>query len=218
MAEDPNKPTEETPMEDGPADEAAPQTPDTTPDPAEVDVSDSPAAAEIEALASDVGDATGQEAPTAAHNDESELESLADQIAQANETASAASDASEPPAGGSPHVLNTGSISVSPDAAQGFEPPAFNAPETPGATADIRLLDDVHLDVKIELGRTNMYIEDVLQLGVGSVVELNKLAGDPVDIFVNDRLIARGEVLVLNDNFCVRINDIDAPIPELESE
>jgi flagellar motor switch protein FliN/FliY len=62
-----------------------------------------------------------------------------------------------------------------------------------------------------------MYIEDVLRLGVGSVVELDKLAGDPVDIFVNDRLVARGEVLVLNENFCVRINDILSPAPGVES-
>ena len=74
------------------------------------------------------------------------------------------------------------------------------------------------LDVKIELGRTEMYIEDVLGLAPGSVVELDKAAGDPVDIFVNERLVARGEVLVLNDSFCVRINDILSPIPELERE
>jgi flagellar motor switch protein FliN/FliY len=54
-------------------------------------------------------------------------------------------------------------------------------------------------------------------LGVGAVVELDKLAGDPVDIYVNERLVARGEVLVLNDNFCVRINQIHSPIPELEN-
>ena len=53
-----------------------------------------------------------------------------------------------------------------------------------------------------------MLIEDVLKLAEGSVVELDKLAGDPVDVFVNDQLVARGEVLVLNDNFCVRINEI----------
>jgi len=82
--------------------------------------------------------------------------------------------------------------------------------------ANIDLLDDVELDVKIELGRTQMYIEDVLRLGEGSVVELDKLAGDPVDVYVNDRLVARGEVLVLNDNFCVRINDIISVNPELE--
>ena len=84
--------------------------------------------------------------------------------------------------------------------------------------ANIDLLDDVELEVKIELGRTEMYIEDVLGLGPGSVVELDRAAGDPVDIFVNERLVARGEVLVLNDSFCVRINDILSPIPELEQE
>ena len=70
---------------------------------------------------------------------------------------------------------------------------------------DIDLLHDVSLRVKIELGRTRMLVEDVLRLGEGSVVELEKLAGDPVDVFANGRLIAHGEVLVLNDNFCVRI-------------
>jgi len=72
----------------------------------------------------------------------------------------------------------------------------------------IEMLKDVDLSVKIELGRTKMLIEDVLRLTEGSVVELDKLAGDPVDVFVNDQLVARGEVLVLNDNFCVRINEI----------
>lgn len=78
---------------------------------------------------------------------------------------------------------------------------------------DIAMLNDVKLDVKIELGRTNMLIEDVLKLGEGSVVELEKLAGDPVDVLVNDRLVARGEVLVLNDTFCVRISEILAGSP-----
>jgi len=72
----------------------------------------------------------------------------------------------------------------------------------------LNLLHDVELNVKIELGRTNMYVEDVLRLAEGSVVELDKLAGDPVDIYVNERLVARGEVLVLNDNFCVRVSEI----------
>ncbi|NIA20602.1 MAG: flagellar motor switch protein FliN [Anaerolineaceae bacterium] len=77
-----------------------------------------------------------------------------------------------------------------------------------GAATSIDLLRDVTLNVKIELGRSRMYIEDILKLGEGSIVELEKLAGDPVDVFVNDRLVARGEVLVLNDNFCVRIGEI----------
>ncbi len=80
------------------------------------------------------------------------------------------------------------------------------APSTEAATLD--LIRDVELDLKIELGRTHMYLEDVLKLRKGSVVPLDKLAGDPVDIYVNGRLIARGEVLVLNDNFCVRVAEL----------
>jgi flagellar motor switch protein FliN/FliY len=79
-------------------------------------------------------------------------------------------------------------------------------PSTEAATLD--LIRDVELDLRIELGRTHMYLEDVLRLRRGSVVPLDKLAGDPVDIYVNDRLIARGEVLVLNDNFCVRVAEL----------
>jgi flagellar motor switch protein FliN/FliY len=97
-----------------------------------------------------------------------------------------------------------------------FQPPAFGTGGEASRTAQLDLLDDVELDVKIELGRTEMYIEDVLGLGTGSVVALDKAAGDPVDVFVNERLVARGEVVVLNDNFCVRINDILSPVPELE--
>ena len=72
-------------------------------------------------------------------------------------------------------------------------------------------LDDVELDLRIELGRTEMSLEEVVALRDGSVVTLDKLAGDPVDILVNGRLVARGEVLVLNDNFCVRVAEILAP-------
>lgn len=77
-----------------------------------------------------------------------------------------------------------------------------------GKESPIDILKDVDVNVKIELGRAKMYVEDVLKIREGSVIELDKLAGDPVDIYVNDRLVARGEVLVLNDNFCVRINQI----------
>jgi flagellar motor switch protein FliN/FliY len=81
-------------------------------------------------------------------------------------------------------------------------------PNTERATLD--LIRDVELDLKIEFGRTHMYLEDILKLRKGSVVPLDKLAGDPVDIFVNGRLIAKGEVLVLNDNFCVRVAELIA--------
>jgi flagellar motor switch protein FliN/FliY len=72
-------------------------------------------------------------------------------------------------------------------------------------------LQDVELDLRIELGRTELLIDEVLRLREGSVVPLDKLAGDPVDILVNGRLVARGEVLVLNDNFCVRVAEILTP-------
>ena len=91
---------------------------------------------------------------------------------------------------------------------ESFALPSFNRAVSKAAGGPIDMLKDVDLNVKIELGRTRMLIEDVLRLAEGSVVELDKLAGDPVDVFVNDQLVARGEVLVLNDNFCVRVNEI----------
>lgn len=96
--------------------------------------------------------------------------------------------------------------------AKPFPLPDFGDGSTGEMPAGILLLADVNLNVKIELGRTRMLVENVLRLVEGSVVELDKLAGDPVDVFVNDRHVARGEVLVLNDNFCVRISEIIAPI------
>jgi flagellar motor switch protein FliN/FliY len=97
-----------------------------------------------------------------------------------------------------------------------FEPQAFDKTTKDEPPRGIDLLSDVNLNVKIELGRTRMLVEDVLKLGEGAVVELDKLAGDPVDVYVNERHIARGEVLVLNDNFCVRINEIVQDGGELE--
>jgi flagellar motor switch protein FliN/FliY len=96
-----------------------------------------------------------------------------------------------------------------PDTAD-FKLPNFQQVMRDAQVSSIDLLRDVELNVKIELGRSRMLVEDVLKLSEGSVVELDKLAGDPVDVFVNDRLVARGEVLVLNDNFCVRVNEIVA--------
>jgi flagellar motor switch protein FliN/FliY len=78
----------------------------------------------------------------------------------------------------------------------------------PPEKVSMDLLRDVTLDLKIELGRTRLNLDEILQLRRGSVVTLDKLAGDPVDIFVNGRLVARGEVLVLNDNFCVRVAEL----------
>ncbi|MGL4942959.1 MAG: flagellar motor switch protein FliN [Thermoguttaceae bacterium] len=89
----------------------------------------------------------------------------------------------------------------------------FQFPEFGGSTpssdhATLDQISEVELDVKIELGRSQMYLEDVLSLRRGSVVALDKMAGDAVDIYVNGRLLARGEVLVMNENFCVRVAEL----------
>jgi flagellar motor switch protein FliN/FliY len=107
-----------------------------------------------------------------------------------------------------------GEVAASMPETAGFKLPNFQQVMQDAQVSSIDLLRDVELNVKIELGRSRMLVEDVLKLSEGSVVELDKLAGDPVDVFVNDRLVARGEVLVLNDNFCVRVNEIVAGVKE----
>ena len=77
-----------------------------------------------------------------------------------------------------------------------------------GESRRLDLLLDVPLDLSVELGRSRMTIQDLLGLGPGSVIELDKIAGEPLDILVNDRLVARGEAVVVNDKFGVRITDI----------
>lgn len=80
--------------------------------------------------------------------------------------------------------------------------------------SNIELLMDVTLRVTVELGRTRMKLSQILELQHGSVVELDRLAGDPVDIFVNDRMVAHGEVVVVDDKFGVRITSMVAPNSE----
>jgi flagellar motor switch protein FliN/FliY len=83
-------------------------------------------------------------------------------------------------------------------------------PVPPGGR-NIELLLDVPLQVTVELGRTRMKIRDVLSLGLGAVIELERAAGEPVDLYVNDRLFARGEVVVIEENFGVRVTEILSP-------
>jgi flagellar motor switch protein FliN/FliY len=73
------------------------------------------------------------------------------------------------------------------------------------------LLLDVPLDLSVELGRARMSIQDLLNMSPGSVIELDKIAGEPLDFMVNGRLVARGEAVVVNDKFGVRITDIVSP-------
>ena len=104
--------------------------------------------------------------------------------------------------------VNSGGSAEIPAGVSSYQLQEFAPAEPSMETATLDRVRDVELDLKIELGRTHMYLEDVLKLRKGAVVPLDKLAGDPVDIYVNGRLIARGEVLVLNDNFCVRVAEL----------
>lgn len=136
---------------------------------------------------------------------------LAAASAAAATPADAPSQPDSAPVGQSPESAGAGTQpggAASTPVLKTMEMPDFGGDDGATDMKEIGLLGDVRLDVKIELGRSEMYIDDVLKLGKGSVVELDRLAGDPVDVLVNERLVARGEVIVLNDNFCVRISEI----------
>lgn len=81
---------------------------------------------------------------------------------------------------------------------------------------DLDFILDIPLDVSAELGRTKLLINELLQLGQGSVVELNKLAGEPLEIYVNGKLVARGEAVVINEKFGIRLTDIISPIERVK--
>ncbi len=76
---------------------------------------------------------------------------------------------------------------------------------------------DIPLKVTVELGRSTVIIKDLLKLGQGSVIELDKLAGEPLEILINGKLVARGEVVVVNERFGIRLTDIISPIERIET-
>ena len=108
--------------------------------------------------------------------------------------------------------LNFDSASVSNAEFQQLQQPAGS-----GDDRNIDLLLDVDLPVSIELGHTKMAIADILALGTGSVVELNKLAGEPVDLLINHKVVARGEVVVVDENFGLRITQLMTPEERLKA-
>jgi flagellar motor switch protein FliN/FliY len=96
---------------------------------------------------------------------------------------------------------------------------ASTAATTPAKKPQGRTLEfilDVALQVTVEVGRARMTIHDLLQLGQGSVVELEKLAGEPLDIFINGKAVARGEAVIVNEKFGVRLTDIISPEDRIE--
>jgi len=82
---------------------------------------------------------------------------------------------------------------------------------------NLDLLMDVQVVLTVELGRTKKYVKDILSLGEGSILELDKLAGEPVDLFINGKLIAKGEVVVIDENFGVRVTEIVSPAERIAS-
>lgn len=104
--------------------------------------------------------------------------------------------------------------------AQAQEPEAKKAPAaTPGAAeapSNLRLILDIPLEVSVELGRSKILVKDLLKLGQGSIVELDKMMDEPMEILVNQKRVARGEVVVSNDKFGVRLTDIIDPLERLE--
>ena len=119
-------------------------------------------------------------------------DSIADDWAQALEEQAAAAPADSAPAFDAPHA------------------PANPSPAT-GANQDIQMVLDIPVTLSVELGRVKVPIKYILQLAQGSVVELDALAGEPMDVLVNGYLIAQGEVVVVNDKFGIRLTDIVTP-------
>jgi len=109
-------------------------------------------------------------------------------------------------------LAGTGSPTVQP-----VEFDRFQRMQPTGQAQNIDILLDVKLPVAIELGRTEMSIRDILELGAGSVVELTKLAGEPVDLLVNNKIVARGEVVVVDENFGLRVTSLISPEDRLKS-
>jgi len=83
-------------------------------------------------------------------------------------------------------------------------------------TNKLDFIMDIPLHVTVELGRTRLLVKEVLQLTQGAVVELSKMAGEPLDVFVNSKLVARGEAVVVNDKFAIRLVDIVSPNERME--
>lgn len=103
------------------------------------------------------------------------------------------------------------------DETNGVEGTAEKASQEMTDTHDLEFILDIPLELSVELGRSKMLVNDLLQLGQGSIVELNKLAGEPLEIYINRKLVARGEVVVVNEKFGVRLTDIITPMERVRS-
>ena len=129
-----------------------------------------------------------------------------EQDAMAAEWAAALAEASSAPAASTEVVSEVAPEQVSTPSFANFTPTAAAGP-----AGDINMILDIPVQLTVELGRTRIPIKNILQLAQGSVVELDALAGEPMDVLVNGYLIAQGEVVVVNDKFGIRLTDIVTP-------
>jgi len=111
-------------------------------------------------------------------------------------------------------VVNELEAAPAPAAPAGKPDKMSGIPDT--SHRNLSLILDIPLRVAVELGRTKMVVNDLLNLGQGSVIELSKLAGEPMEVLVNDKLVARGEAVVVNEKFGVRLTDIISPSERVE--
>jgi flagellar motor switch protein FliN/FliY len=100
---------------------------------------------------------------------------------------------------------------------QSVQFPSFQSQSVQGEQGNISLLMDVYMEMTVELGRTKKLIKEILGMGEGTIIELDKLAGEPVDILVNHKLIAKGEVVVIDENFGVRVTEIVSPMERVSN-
>ncbi len=122
------------------------------------------------------------------------------------------SDRAEQPQGVMPDELQAGSEAANPQSPQA--PPKDSIPagaKDSSLKGDMDFLLDIPLEISVELGRTKMLINELLHLGQGSVIELSKLAGETLEIFANQKLVARGEVVVINEKYGIRLTEIISP-------
>jgi flagellar motor switch protein FliN/FliY len=113
--------------------------------------------------------------------------------------------------GGGMGMPNMGAMVGQTANVQSVQFPSLVPHATPQEAGNISLIMDVYMEMTVELGRTRKLIKEILGMGEGTIIELDKLAGEPVDILVNHKLIAKGEVVVIDENFGVRVTEIVSP-------
>lgn len=114
--------------------------------------------------------------------------------------------------GGTSQGMSMGGMNFGNAPVQSVQFPNLMPQSSAGDQGNIGLLMDVYMEMTVELGRTKRLIREILGMGEGTIIELDKLAGEPVDILVNHKLIAKGEVVVIDENFGVRVTEIVSPM------